>query len=110
MIRREAGNDRLIGGDDVLTGRAGDDQFVFDRRHGNDTIVDFVPGAELIRFSIEGLGFAALDIRSEGANVWIDTEHGSITLIGVSEADLTVDGYCSSEPDRRGRGRVLSFI
>ncbi|MDK3074547.1 hypothetical protein QO034_15725 [Sedimentitalea sp. JM2-8] len=98
------GNDRLFGGigrdqlyggggDDFLAGLDGDDQFLFDRNHGNDTIADFAPGADRIRFSIEGLDFADLDIRNEGANGRIDTGHGSITLIGVSAGDLTADDF-----------------
>ncbi|MBC6438400.1 MAG: hypothetical protein GDA52_09780 [Rhodobacteraceae bacterium] len=98
-LRGNLGDDTLIGGhgDDVLTGGMNADTFVFSSGHGNDTITDFEDGVDLIQITASGVGFDDLAIASEGT----DTDHasvvtwsgGTITLEGVSSAQLTGDDF-----------------
>lgn len=62
LMNGDAGNDRLLGltGNDVMTGGAGRDVFVFAAGGGNDQIVDFQQGQDLIR--INGAAFTFTDI------------------------------------------------
>lgn len=51
----DAGDDSLIGdyGNDLLTGGEGNDNFVFLSDHGSDTVVDFVPGEDVLEIEEE---------------------------------------------------------
>ena len=81
------GNDRLAGddGDNVLTGRAGADVFVFDRADGTDTITDFALGEDLIR--LQGVSSAAqVSFGQQGADVRLDYFDTTVLV-----EDVTVD-------------------
>ncbi|WP_371346033.1 cadherin-like domain-containing protein [Ancylobacter sp. IITR112] len=95
------GNDRLIGGagDDVLRGGLGNDTFVFAANSGNDAIVDFRPGQDMIEFI--GLDFDTFD---DVLAAMVDTEDGvviqlddsgdhNVLLEGVTKARLDADDF-----------------
>ena len=94
------GNNRISGGtgDDRLSGSADADTFIFQPGHGNDTILDFNRGDDIIRL----VGFTSLDsytdlsIRQQDDDTVIDlSAHGggTITLQDVGMADLTADDF-----------------
>ncbi|MEO1677829.1 MAG: cellulose binding domain-containing protein [Pseudomonadota bacterium] len=95
------GNDRIEGqgGDDRMTGGAGIDTFIFEARHGRDTITDFDAGAggDILRFAL-GTGEAEsleefLDNATQvGPDLVYDKGgdgRNTITLLGVGEEELT---------------------
>ncbi|MEO0674527.1 MAG: calcium-binding protein, partial [Pseudomonadota bacterium] len=108
------GNDRINGGadfdtlnggagDDTLTGGANADVFVFSRVSGNDVITDF----DLTTFNPEVIDLSDLNLISDfetlestfliqnaagDAVIQIDADN-SITLIGVTLADLTARNF-----------------
>lgn len=95
-----AGNDLIDGqgNGDLMTGGAGVDTFVFQARHGRDTITDFETGAggDVLRF-ILGTGEAEslqdfLDnaTESDGALIYDKgaDNRNTITLVGVTEAEF----------------------
>lgn len=105
-----AGNDALYSfdGNDVLTGGAGFDRFVFDRdidgalsaSIGNDTITDFSAGVDVLDFA--GFESTAFDSFAEiyaassqnGADTLINFGSlGTITLQGTELASLTADDF-----------------
>lgn len=81
----QVGDDRLNGGEgaDRLYGNEGDDTFIFGAGHGDDRILDFTNGEDLIDLSAFGLsGFDELTISSISDSVMIDlTEHGGDTIL-----------------------------
>ena len=98
-----SGNDRLSGrgandvleggaGADRLNGGAGDDVFRFGFGHGDDIIIDFTDGDDLIDLSAFGLSnFDELVVSSDPDGVTIDlTAHGGGTILleGFDIADL----------------------
>lgn len=92
-LRGGGGNDRLIGGagNDLLFGGDGSDTFVFDTPgFGNDRIMDFVDGLDLL--DISGLGItaatfnAAVRITDAVTDVRIEVGGGAIRLVGVADA------------------------
>lgn len=92
------GRDELDGdhGDDVLYGGKGADRFVFDENDGRDTIKDFKPGTDRIEIDVDAInGFGDLSISDNAkGHAVIDFGGGnSITLKGVSEADLDVSDF-----------------
>ncbi|MCP3966599.1 MAG: hypothetical protein GY718_09655 [Lentisphaerae bacterium] len=106
VLYGEAGNDTLYGGagDDVLNGGEGDDRldggggndtFVFDPNFGNDRIVDFWNGDNIIE--LNGLGVSSFEelqgyMQESRFAVKIDFGDGnSIIVSGVSE--LTADDF-----------------
>jgi Ca2+-binding RTX toxin-like protein len=96
------GNDYLLGGlgDDALTGGAGADVFLFDSKpFGNDTITDFAAGlgrADRVWLIDQGVSSFA-DVLSNAvdsaAGVVITVDGGTITLAGVSVAQLVADDF-----------------
>ncbi|MCY3786488.1 MAG: calcium-binding protein [bacterium] len=105
-----AGNDQLWAGagDDTLTGGAGNDRlfggtgadtFVFAPGHGDDTILDFTDGADLIDLSaFTGIAqFSDLTVSQVGDNVEIHLSDqdggGSITLENFALADLDENDF-----------------
>ncbi|WP_051337282.1 right-handed parallel beta-helix repeat-containing protein [Leisingera daeponensis] len=87
------GNDMLNGGNgaDRISGGDGSDTFVFTARHGQDTVLDFTSGTDMIDLS--GLGQSAssysdLEISSQGGSALIDTGEGTILLQGVQVSEL----------------------
>jgi len=80
-----SGDDMLFGGAgaDVLDGGIGFDTFIFAPGHGEDTIIDFRNGRDLIDIKAFGLpGFDDLAISSDTEGVIIDlTEQGGGTIL-----------------------------
>ena len=89
------------GGNDVLTGGGDADRFVFNDGDGADTIHDFAAGTDAIDlqgYDLTALGisdFAGLEsAMSAGPDVEISLLGGdSITLVGVTAADLGADDF-----------------
>lgn len=97
LLNGNPGNDWLdgAGGNDTLTGSLGNDIFYFSGSHGNDTITDFErvgPVAGDI-IQISGGSYGALSFSQSGSNAVITYSGGTITLIGVNSASLTVDDF-----------------
>lgn len=114
-----AGNDRLFGGsgvdmihgdkgDDILVGGKGADYFIFRTGDGHDVIRDFDvhdPGRELLIMNDTALALPGHspteDYNAMVANNMTQTAHGveitigadSITIRGVTIADLTIDHF-----------------
>lgn len=94
-----AGNDRLAGGagDDRLWGGGGSDGFVFWGANGNDTVVDFTDGEDLIDLSAYGLsGNGDVSARQEGNHARIDLsahDGGTIMLRNFDIADLDAGDF-----------------
>ncbi len=100
------GDDHLLGGsgNDSLTGGAGSDTFLFSTNTGNDTVEDFDLASDVIDLSrlpveiaFSDLTITNLEGQTEGLDVaeiiGVTITHsalgGTITLLGVEEADLT---------------------
>jgi len=97
-----AGNDTITAGrgSDIMIGGSGHDTFVFNGHGGNDTIVDFTPGEDLIqvRYHVNGsnIGNAAdLAFRTHNdtyGNAVVDLgNHETVTLIGVAASEVQSD-------------------
>ncbi|MBI5939370.1 MAG: hypothetical protein HY859_02995 [Caulobacterales bacterium] len=83
------GDDILIGGtgNDSLTGGAGADVFVFGASTGNDTIVDFVVGVDLIDVSQIG---SVQSITQQAGGALVTFSSGSSALLtGVAATALS---------------------
>ncbi|MES0871798.1 calcium-binding protein, partial [Pseudovibrio sp. SCP19] len=101
-IYGNAGNDTIIGGagDDFLRGGTGNDIYVFEHGFGQDKVSDFATGAglnDIIRFDAELFAnftsiLAATNDIGEDTVIKLDDEN-SITLMGVSKADLHEDDF-----------------
>ncbi len=96
-----AGNDTIEGGtgDDLMTGGDGADTFVINALSGNDTITDFVSHVGTDVLSTDFLDFSAFtqaqidsQVLSQDAdgNRIISTGGSSVTLLGVSNEEVTV--------------------
>ena len=75
------------GGDDVLSGGAGPDIFEFAAAWGNDTILDFTPGTDVIDLSRSGATFGDLEITYADGNATVQFQDDSIVLVGVDALD-----------------------
>ncbi|WP_282607709.1 spondin domain-containing protein [Pelagibius sp. Alg239-R121] len=88
IINGGTGNDRLEGG-------SGADIFVFETGTEDDTVLDFETGRD--ELDLTAFGFASFaDVQAaaedDGDDVVIDLGNGdSVTLVGVSEAELSQD-------------------
>ncbi|MEM9061416.1 MAG: tandem-95 repeat protein [Pseudomonadota bacterium] len=91
----EGGTDLLIGGlgNDVMFGGTEADVFAFSLGDGADVIRDFELGVDTIDLSATGLGFSDLMINDgpQGASVRYGLD--SITLPGITAAQLTEDQF-----------------
>ena len=78
------GNDTLIGGagHDTLTGGEGSDVFVFDNNSGTDTITDFNPDTDKIRF-VEANSIDDISVAAAGGKTFITCGESTIILEGV---------------------------
>ena len=99
------GQDLLVGGkgDDTLHGGADEDTFVFTADHGNDTVMDFADGEDLIDLAqLSGIaGFDDVTITADGNDAVIDlTAHGggTIRLEDFDVADLDAEDFVFAEP------------
>ncbi|MFQ6550605.1 calcium-binding protein [Aestuariibius sp. 2305UL40-4] len=99
ILQGDRGSDRIIGGagSDTLTGGTYGtyaDVFVFSMNDGTDTITDFEKDEDKIEFTIAGLDFSDLVVTDSvnGAQITYGTTD-SITLTGISTADLTEDHF-----------------
>jgi Ca2+-binding RTX toxin-like protein len=105
-ITGSAGNDTLIGGTgrDTLTGGLGKDIFGIGAKDGKLTVTDFTPGTDMLGFKIDGVAnltdlsklYTGLTHHTATATAPADTilnfgPDMSITLVGVSPYDLTLD-------------------
>jgi Ca2+-binding RTX toxin-like protein len=99
------GNDYIYGGNgaDRMTGGTGADVFVFNAGFGNDTITDFEAGpGRGDRIWLQGAGAAnqastAWSVADSAAGAVITiVDHGSITLTGVTVAQLNADDFIFS--------------
>jgi Ca2+-binding RTX toxin-like protein len=102
-----AGNDTLLGqgGTDILDGGAGNDVlngglgsrdwFVFSGNWGQDRIVDFERGVDLIDLRGNDLTFAELTVTQQGADVLVSSaEFGaSILISNLQAANLAVTDF-----------------
>ena len=91
-------NDTLTGagGNDQLSGGTGLDLFVASIDNGDDTILDFEDGYDLIDFTaLSGTvdEFADLTITQSGANAVVSFEGGSFTVNGVQTETLTFNDF-----------------
>jgi Ca2+-binding RTX toxin-like protein len=89
MLRGDGGNDTLVGGD-------GEDRFVFriDQRSGNDRIMDWQGGIDVIEF--RGDNTASLErfeIRQMGDHVDINWDNGSIRLINTDAGGIDAGDF-----------------
>jgi hypothetical protein len=82
---------RAGGGDDVLDGGEGDDLFLFVAGDGQDTVLDFQPGADRLSLDWDGDAEAILAAATEadGATT-LSYGADSVTLVGVLKAQLSV--------------------
>ena len=93
------GDDRLDGGrgDDVLSGGIGSDRFVYDERtFGQDRIVDFEDGTDLLDFRGSGLQWSDLSVSSNrggDAVVRVTSAHDKIVLEGIDAALIGQDDF-----------------
>lgn len=84
--RGGSGNDVIVGNaaDNLLSGGAGADVFVFSEGWGADVIADFEDGIDLLDFSAVAAGFDDLQIGDSGGSAVISLGGDMITLAGVS--------------------------
>ena len=100
-----AGDDKLagdaVGGDDryadgTPTGETDNDTFVFAPGDGNDTILDFTDGEDVIDLTaFTGIsGFGDINARQDGNNVVIDfSGDNSVTLVNFDLDDLDAGDF-----------------
>lgn len=84
---------RSGGGADVLAGGTGDDLFLFAAGDGQDTIVDFRPGADRLNFGLAAAEARALldaAVEADGATT-ISYGADSVVLLGVAKSQITSD-------------------
>ncbi|WP_282096369.1 calcium-binding protein [Epibacterium ulvae] len=95
----QQGADRLNGGAgaDLLWGGAEGDVFVFTGRHGQDRIMDFQQGRDVMDLSALAQGSAErvsdLEISAAQGDLYISTGAGTIILEGLARLDLTADDF-----------------
>ncbi len=95
-INGGSGRDRIWAdkGADTLTGGAGADKFNFrdSKASGNNQILDFEDGIDLIRF-VGNLAFDDLDISASGADTVIAWHSGQVTLLNIAQSQITEDDF-----------------
>ena len=91
-----AGADTLIGGlgNDSVIGGVGNDVFKVENGFGSDTIMDFVPGTDIIDFSATSTKFTDLTITQNDADTHIADGNGNTLILqnvsasNVAESDF----------------------
>ena len=97
LLEGDDGNDTLIGGAgrDELIGGAGEDTFMFSGEFGNDTILDFAFGTDVLFFHQLGTGAGDVAAYILDSTTYIDndviisTGQGTITLQSI-EGELSL--------------------
>ena len=95
-LHGQTGQDELLGGldDDVMSGGADADQFDFSDGDGDDTILDFQDGTDLIAFlATTAASFAELDIVDVGGHAVVDYGDGTVTLQNISSGNLDAGDF-----------------
>lgn len=94
------GDDELTGGigDDLLVGGAGSDTFIFGLSHGDDTILAFEQGVDIIAYNNGPADFSDLTITQAGSSVVITSDEGTISVVGAVVADFTSDDFTFPPP------------
>jgi len=95
LLVGNAADNRLDGqgGNDVLTGGAGKDVFVFENNHSTDTITDFQTGVDKIDLSsISGVGASNVSYNATTHQVQIDTDHNGIADLFINSAQVVNSG------------------
>lgn len=92
------GDDRLYGGggDDVMTGGHGRDEFVIQAGSGHDVVTDFSKGQDTIVFDVPGVsGFGDLTIAASGAHDTLVTwgTGDSLLLEGVKPNQIRAGSF-----------------
>ena len=114
VLHGGAGNDSLDGGtgNDTIYGGEGADTFKIDAQSGNDSIMDFTSGQDVIDLSgIDGISsLSDLSLRDAGDGVEIDLSDyggGVVWLKDVSLDDLDASDFvfAASEPSVDAAGR-----
>jgi serralysin len=81
------------GGDDILTGGAGRDVFVFDNNGSTDTITDFQSGFDSIDLShLSGVGAADVSYDAASHMVQIDTNHDGLADMFIASTNTVGSG------------------
>jgi Ca2+-binding RTX toxin-like protein len=96
QINGDAGDDRLLGltGNDVMTGGSGRDVFVFSAGSGEDQIVDFRQGEDLIRINGAAFTFADIVFNTPGGSLEIVLPTtDTITLQNLAGVTLTTADF-----------------
>ena len=91
-----AGDDLLVGGsgDDNMVGGAGADVFEFADLHGDDYILAFEDGADIISYTASGPGsFAELTLTQSQNNVLVSSAAGTITITNALLANITAADF-----------------
>ncbi|PTW58862.1 T5SS/PEP-CTERM-associated repeat protein [Breoghania corrubedonensis] len=96
-LRGYGGNDTIAGGggNDILRGEAGTDTFVFADNWGNDLLLDFEDGVEIMDMTaVTGLtDFSQLTVTDMGADTLVSYAGDSIRLTGVASADVDFSDF-----------------
>ncbi|MCI4662738.1 MAG: choice-of-anchor I family protein [Neomegalonema sp.] len=94
------GADRIIGGegDDRMAGGRGQDTFVFAGDSGDDVIMDFQNGIDMIEIDLAGdqVSFADLTIVEQGAHVRVEFGENSILLANTDINKIDEDDFLLS--------------
>lgn len=99
-----SGDDRLYGGgredtldggrgDDRMWGNSGADSFRFENNHGDDRIMDFDDGQDMMDMGGTGLTFADLTIAASGSDTLVTSSEGSILIMNVAVADIDATDF-----------------
>ena len=84
-------------GDDVLTGRGGNDTFVFNPGFGNDNITDFDPSNDVIQFNLAlfaNYSAAMASTKQVGTDTVIAFDsNDAVTLANVSASSLSSNNF-----------------
>ncbi|MEO1612188.1 MAG: alkaline metalloproteinase, partial [Pseudomonadota bacterium] len=90
-----AGRDVLIGGGgtDALRGGGGADRFVFSARSGDDRVLDFAPGVDVLQINSGADRFADLELRDEPGGAVVSFGDASATLRGVEASALDAQDF-----------------
>jgi Ca2+-binding RTX toxin-like protein len=98
VLRGGAGADTLNGGAgaDLLRGGAGQDVFVFDRNGGQDQVLDFMDGVDLLSIDVRRLTEAWIGshVHDVDGGALIDLGGGaSVLLAGVSASSIGLEDF-----------------